>query len=398
MWNFFRKPQEKEKEIRYILTIDGGGMRGIVPAYILKRMDQLLKEEEGTRPLYSYFDLIAGTSTGGLISLALTAPLEETNFRQDDGPEYLAQHTETITEGFFHKKKEVTVTDGTVERLGEPEDILSLYSKNGGRIFEIRDDKGSLWTMVKQTVHRFFKDKYDASNFEEFLLEMMGDTELKDAKVPTMAVAFNCDNCSPYIFRSWDSHGFLLREAARATSAAPTYFAPITYIDRETEERVTLVDGGIGANNPILTAYIEARKLYPNADEFHILSLSTAAPFPKVEPENFATNIDWMGALMSAYSAGNMNVSLQGVEAIPGVKVTRIWEPVIDHHIPLDDASPEAVSVLLKAAETIYTMQEKEIVAYVEEMKKAPLHQDAVKLKKTLALPREEESKELPED
>ena len=66
-------------------------------------------------------------------------------------------------------------------------------------------------------------------------------------------------------------HGFLLREAARATSAAPTYFSPAVFIDRKTDETLTLLDGGLVANNPILAAYIEGRKLYPEADEFRIL-------------------------------------------------------------------------------------------------------------------------------
>lgn len=368
-------------------------MRGIVPAYILNKMDKLLKETEGTRPLYSYFDLIAGTSTGGLIALGLSAPQEHTNLRKDDGEDYLVQRTYK-PEGFF--KKPVTEDLGYIARLGEPEDILGLYAKNGNRIFRVQEEKG-FFKMLKQ-VSRIFADKYEASNLEEFLLEIFGDAEMVEAAVPTMAVSFDCSKCEPYIFRSWDAHGFLMREAARATSAAPTYFAPITYIDRETDETLTLVDGGIGANNPILAAYIEARKLYPEADEFHILSLSTAAPRPKVEPEGFATNIDWAGALLSAYSAGNMSISETGVEAIPGVAVTRIWEPVIDRHIPLDDASKSAIEKLVEAARTIYTMQENEILAFLEDMKKAPVHTDAVKLKTRMELPSPEAVKEtLPE-
>lgn len=393
MWKIFRKEPEKQKEVRYILSIDGGGMRGIVPAYIINRMDKLLKDAGDQRPFYSYFDLVAGTSTGGLIALGLTAPLEHTNLTKDDGEDYLVQRTYK-PEGFF--KKPVTEDLGYIQRLGEPEDILGLYAKNGSRIFQIQEDKG-LFRMLKQ-VSRIFADKYDASNLEEFLLETFGNAEMSEAAVPTMAVSFDCDKCAPYIFRSWDSHGFLMREAARATSAAPTYFSPISYIDRETDETLTLVDGGIGANNPILTAYIEARKLYPEADEFHILSLSTAAPIPKVEPHGFATNLDWAGALLSAYSAGNMNVSLQGVEAIPGVTVTRIWEPVIDHHIPLDDASKPAVEKLVNAARTIFALQEKEILTFLEEMKKAPVHTDAVKLKEVQKLPAPENAREsLPE-
>ena len=59
-------------DTRYILAIDGGGMRGIIPAYILKKLDELIKAEGDERPLYSHFDLVAGTSTGGLLAKRLT--------------------------------------------------------------------------------------------------------------------------------------------------------------------------------------------------------------------------------------------------------------------------------------------------------------------------------------
>ena len=85
MWfDFLKKKEEKKKEIRYILTIDGGGMRGIVPSSILKKMNEELKKLTN-RPLYSYFDLIAGTSTGALLALGLTSPIEGTSFEKEKG-------------------------------------------------------------------------------------------------------------------------------------------------------------------------------------------------------------------------------------------------------------------------------------------------------------------------
>ena len=85
MWlDFLRKKEEKKREIRYILTIDGGGMRGIVPAFILKQMDRYLKTLT-SRPLYSFFDLVAGTSTGALLSLGLTCPLGGKILKREEG-------------------------------------------------------------------------------------------------------------------------------------------------------------------------------------------------------------------------------------------------------------------------------------------------------------------------
>ena len=87
MWFDFLKrgkKEEKKKETRYILSLDGGGMRGIVPAFILKKMNEELKNRGITRPLYSYFDLVAGTSTGGLIALGLTAPTNDLCLRKEE--------------------------------------------------------------------------------------------------------------------------------------------------------------------------------------------------------------------------------------------------------------------------------------------------------------------------
>ena len=75
-WNMvFWKQQGGEKRKRFILAIDGGGMRGIIPAYILQMLNKELRKLGDERPLYSHFDLIAGTSTGALIAAALSTGL-----------------------------------------------------------------------------------------------------------------------------------------------------------------------------------------------------------------------------------------------------------------------------------------------------------------------------------
>lgn len=68
-----RRVEKKVAKERFILCLDGGGMRGIIPATLLMHIEQLLHSMGDERPLYSHFDLIAGTSTGGLIALALTS-------------------------------------------------------------------------------------------------------------------------------------------------------------------------------------------------------------------------------------------------------------------------------------------------------------------------------------
>ena len=371
MWFDFLKrgkKEDKKKEVRYILAVDGGGMRGIVPAFILKKTNEELRKRGILRPLYSYFDLVSGTSTGALIALGLTAPVDNLGIKKEEGEDW--EVTEIIEKGRFRKTTEI-VKKGEIERLGDPEELLSLYTENGKKIF-IPDDAKGIWRLVGK-VTKMLGDKYDTVPLEMFLDEVYGDTLLSEAKVPTMAVSTDTNGCKSFIFRSWDSHGFLVREAARATSAAPTYFAPAVFIDRETNEKLTLIDGGMIANNPILATYIEARKLYPNADEFRILSISTASSLCVLHPEEYTTNLEWLSHLASAYSSANMNISLEGVESIKGVRVDRIWEPVLEKKIKLDDTSKEAVDALMEAAEKIWDMDKEKIYSFLDEVTTAPI-------------------------
>ena len=371
MWFDFLKrgkKEDKKKEVRYILAVDGGGMRGIVPAFILKKTNEELRKRGILRPLYSYFDLVSGTSTGALIALGLTAPVDNLGIKKEKGEDW--EVTEIIEKGRFRKTTEI-VKKGEIERLGDPEELLSLYTENGKKIF-IPDDAKGIWRLVGK-VTKMLGDKYDTVPLEMFLDEVYGDTLLSEAKVPTMAVSTDTNGCKCFIFRSWDSHGFLVREAARATSAAPTYFAPAVFIDRETNEKLTLIDGGMIANNPILATYIEARKLYPNADEFRILSISTASSICVLHPEEYTTNLEWLSHLTSAYSSANMNISLEGVESIKGVRVDRIWEPVLEKKIKLDDTSKEAVDALMEAAEKIWDMDKEKIYSFLDEVTTAPI-------------------------
>ena len=357
-----KKKEEKKKEIRYILTIDGGGMRGIVPAYILEKMDDVVREKT-QRPLYSLFDLVAGTSTGALIALGLTSPTDQTTLEKDSGEKYRVDRK--YRKGLIFKK-EYSETVGWIERNADPDEFLKLYENNGGRIFLKRESKGL--RKLFDTVNRFFSDKYEAEPYEDFLCQLYGDTELSAAMVPTMAVSFDLSNGREFIFRSWDDGGWLVREAARASSAAPTYFSPARFIDRKSGEELSLVDGGIIANNPILAAYIEARKLYPEADEFRFLSLSTASARFHMDPEEVSSNLDWMGRLISAYGAANMAISLEGVESIKDVKVVRVWKDVLKSHISLDDTSREAAATLKAAAEEIWNDKKDEITAFLDEI------------------------------
>jgi patatin-like phospholipase/acyl hydrolase len=210
-----------------VLSIDGGGIRGVIPAMLLDAI------EAGTgRPVSQLFDLIAGTSTGGIIALAT----------------------------------------GTAVRNGQPysaENVAELYAENGQTIFEQHWYTG---------IRSIFGPKYSPKPLEEVLGEYFGRTKFSAALTPLLISSYDLTEQKPYFFKShriatdpsWD---WPLATIARATSAAPTFFPPLRVFDGGKER--ALVDGGIFANNPAMAAYAEARRLYPTATDFLVVSVGT---------------------------------------------------------------------------------------------------------------------------
>ena len=254
---------------RYILALDGGGMRGIVPAVLIHQISELLVSMGDERPFYSHFDLIAGTSTGALLALTLTAPIERTRLQiEDRGPSYIyAPENPTFWQRLRKAKVEPTRI-GTLPWGIDTASLERLYRDHGRTIFPKSQSR---------IIGQIFVDKYDEAPLEQFLQETFGDIALSEAVVPTLIMSYDTEEGRPFSMISSDSHEFLFWEAARASSAAPTFFKPAFLQDRTLGRQMTLIDGGVVANNPSLYAYIEAKRLYPRAQSYHILSLSTAS-------------------------------------------------------------------------------------------------------------------------
>lgn len=371
-WSLFKeREKEEKKEYRYVLSIDGGGMRGIIPAYIISRMEEDLKDVfHDSRPFYSHFDLISGTSTGSLIAIAMTTPVEKTSFEKKNNFVHAYQK---ISKGFF-KKKDIDVFIGDIEELTSGKEILNLYINNGYKIFQT--PKG-----IRNLFGPIFSDRYDPLSFEGFLYSTLGDTKLSESVVPTIAISYETNTSSAFIFSSEDDHDFYSREAARASSAAPTYFPSANLIDRKTGEAVTLIDGGVIANNPALISYAEARKLYPKADGIRMLSLSTCAPKHTVDVQNSTAGaIAWANPLFKAYSEGQMALVDEIAPKMKGLEYTRIWTETSTRKIRLDDYSKDAVDTLLNIAAKAYDNNKDRIYNYLELLAAEPTH-NVVKLK-----------------
>lgn len=201
-----------------ILAVDGGGIRGIIPALILAAV-----EEQTKRPICDLFDLIAGTSTGGIIALGLVKPDNE----------------------------------GRVEKSAR--DIVRLYEDEGMVIFP------QTWRQVLR-MGAIRGAKYDPRGIDTTLRKYFGDTRLKDALKPVLVPSYDIEKQTTIFFKSWrarddPSWDFAMRQVARATSAAPTYFPPERIPCGDPLDYYALIDGGVVAGNPALCAYAEAIRM-----------------------------------------------------------------------------------------------------------------------------------------
>lgn len=248
------------REDIWILSIDGGGIRGIIPAQILyhleqelnahleKRIQQRITERLG-RPLEmplpplppririaNAFDFMAGTSTGGIIALGLNIP--------DPNDSELPLYPTTT--------------------------LVDIY-KGGEKVFSPQNRKNFFSAL--------FSQKFDASGLETLCQEYFGKTLLKDALHNVLITAYEMRQEKLCLFdsakaRASSTENFLMKDVARSTSAAPTFFTAAKINNMAGEEHL-FVDGGIIANNPAMAAFIRAKSLFPQARKITLLSLGT---------------------------------------------------------------------------------------------------------------------------
>ncbi len=207
-----------------ILSLDGGGIRGLYSAKMLKN----IKEKCGV-DFYNDFDLIVGTSTGSILA-------------------------------------------GAIVQKIDLDKVISLYNHEGKNIFK------------KRWFCRFglFKSKYSPESLKEQLKSIFGNTTFKDIKKPLLINATDIGNSSQFVFKTTfnnqnDANGnkkglvrdpdIALYDAILASSSAPIFFPP------HKVGNFLLADGGLWANSPVLVALAEAKKIF-NAEPKDVVIVS----------------------------------------------------------------------------------------------------------------------------
>lgn len=221
--------------MRYVLCVDGGGIRGAGSAQILLHIDRALKAA-GKRPAADLFDLHVGTSTGSIVAAALAAS-----------------------------------THPSAAAFRDPQKIVEIYRRRGGEIFNRNPLSGLFRNM--------FRQKYASAPLAGILKEVLGDLTLGQLEKNFLATFYSMRPGDP---RTVFAHGgpayprvpegryygqILVREAVLASCSAPTYFNPADVSDPgglSGQTNFVAIDGGVFANNPALCAYVEAQKIFPD--------------------------------------------------------------------------------------------------------------------------------------
>ena len=306
-----------------ILSIDGGGIRGIIPAMVIQA---LLRE----RKAQDVFHIIAGTSTGGIIACGLAKP----------------------------------------NPIGL-QDLIDLYVGHGGEIFK---------KCPLHPVHYLYGPKYRPNALEQYLTAELGGTYLSDVRdvellVPSYAISLPVEDppgntCAPMFFRSWQARGmqlpsgakrdeydFALDAVARATSAAPTYFPPAAIANKAGQPFV-MIDGGVFANNPALCAIVEAVHLY-HSRKLLVVSIGTGSEPVGVNAAAAARwgDLGWAVPMISIFTAGSAQTVAFETDELLGHHQWRL-DVSLATATPegemvdgvMDDASPANIKALVDKA------------------------------------------------
>jgi patatin-like phospholipase/acyl hydrolase len=284
-----------------VLAIDGGGIRGLIPALVLAEI-----ERRTGRRIATLVDLIAGTSTGGILACALAKP--------DPVP---------------------------------AAEIAGIYEQEGPRIF----DRSLLKTIT--SVDGNLDERYDDDGLMTALRRYLGDARLGDATLPILVTAYDIEARQAVVLRPAADGAVTMVDAARATSAAPTYFEPVRVAGR------ALVDGGVFAINPALTAYAEVAGKPVEV----LASLGTGEHTRRLELDTVRGwgRLEWAEPILDVVFDGSADAVDDQLGRLAGERYVRLQTRLDEASDDLDDASAGNLAALRREAERLIAARDADI-------------------------------------
>jgi patatin-like phospholipase/acyl hydrolase len=287
-----KQPWPRDRPFK-ILSLDGGGIRGIYTAHLL---DHCMRAFGGQNPLASYFDMIAGTSTGGIVALGL-------------GLEFPTS------------------------------DIVSFYRDDGRKIFPPMPK--TTWERARHFLRWMRGPALDHEQLEKALRRRFRDRLLGECSTRIVVPAFMMPKTEIAVFKTdhhpdfQNDHTTPIWKVARATAAAPTY---LRGLEHQESGRI-FVDGGVWANNPVMVALVDALSAYDlEPDQIRILSIGTGNPaFELKRPAVFGGIWSWKKIIKAAMFLTTDNATAQVKLLLGPEKCLRVEPTGEAAGIELDD-------------------------------------------------------------
>ncbi|TVU24356.1 hypothetical protein EJB05_26788, partial [Eragrostis curvula] len=280
-------PAPKNGEHITILSIDGGGIRGLIPLAILAFLEEELKEIDGEdAAIADYFDVIAGTSMGGLIAAMLAAPNEartRPKYSVDDIEGFYRHHGPKIFNSTRYLRGSIQpIVIYFILKFWSPH--LKLWGTVGWVCHNIH--KRWKWAQDKESLMlACMGPKYDGKALEEAIKEKMDGLTIADTVTAIVVPTFDVKRLEPVIFSSFkpptgikEKKSPSLKDVCMGTTAAPTFFPAHPFKNVFVQDGVTktehyhLVDGGLAANNPTMVAITSvATQVLRNNPDYPVL-------------------------------------------------------------------------------------------------------------------------------
>jgi patatin-like phospholipase/acyl hydrolase len=283
-----QQPWPADRPFR-ILSIDGGGICGILPAAVLAELEHRFL---GGASIANHFDMIAGTSTGGIIALGLGHGLTAARIRD-------------------------------------------VYVERGDRIFPPTTAVGRIW----RSLRRIHRTGYEQRVLENELLHIFHDAPLGQSRTRLVIPAFEGRHGEPWLFKTPHHPDYKRDQVERmvkvglSTAAAPTFFGALP------NNGYVMVDGGVWANNPVMNALVDALACFDiNRRQVQILSLGCGETSFKVDARRAKGGLfHWRSAIQAAMRAQSLNALGQAYLLVGKDQVMRVDAPESPNPIAVDD-------------------------------------------------------------
>lgn len=296
---------DQKSEVMTVLTIDGGGMYGIIPLKVLADL-----ERRTGLHVSSLFDVMGGASTGAVIISSLAIP------GNDGHPRYTAK------------------------------DVLAMYEKNASRIFQFK-----IGHSIK-TLFGLYGPVFSRNNVDKIMSSQLGDYTITGLLTEVIIPCGLLVDYTPFLFSSLqakknDDFNFYIKDAVLSATATPDLFAPFELENYNKNWSDYAFDSGIYSNNPTMQILLELHQHYPEK-KFFVVSLGTHV-FPESKVFKDAKNFNHIGIINGIFPIieTGMAFSTQ-LTAFDVDYFSSLNNKILVGYVRIDNASPLAVSPFTK--------------------------------------------------